>query len=778
MRVRKRAALAAVVLSLIPILGVFSIGATPAAAAATGSSYIPLSPTRVADTRTGAQTIDGLAAGTGVVAAGEARRLSIGGRGGVAPDAVAVALNVTATEATTGTYLTAYPAGSPRPNASNLNVPPGPAIANLVVAKLGTGGQIDVYNDKGTVHVVADVVGYFPAGTALTAFAPARYLDTRPAPLGDTFDGTARRGGAVGPGGTLNLTVTGRGADAIPATAGSVILNVTATQATAGTFVTVHPTGTSRPNASNLNVKPGIDVPNLVIAKIGTTGRVTLYNDKGSTHLIADVVGWLPTDATAFTGLTPARLLDTRPAPTGATIDGVNRGAGAVAGGTSTAVTVAGRGGVPATGAGAVVLNVTATLASAQTYVTAFPSGETRPLASNLNLMPGSDVPNLVIAKIGADGKVLLYNDRGATHLIADVVGWFPAADSPVKTWGCPEWDTGTCLLTPVRAVPTNLDGFSPTNGPTAVATGANHSLALLTDGTVVAWGDNASGQLGTGTTMATANPTAVTGLGAGSGVAQVAAGRGISLARRTNGTVLTWGLAARTPVAVTFPGTASPAAAVFAGENRAGAVLADGSLWAWQDDQTTATLVLNLGVRSVASGTGHVLVLMGDGGVWSFGENTRGQLGDGTTTSRLDVNASGFAAVTGLGAGSGVIAVAAGGASSYALKVDGSVLAWGDGTRGQLGGGAIVATPVVVPTAVSGLAAGSGVTALTAGEVHAAALKADGSVLAWGDATRAQTGSGVAATPVVVPTAVPGLAAGSGVTAIVARGHHTVVLR
>ena len=747
-----------------------------AAVAATPASYIPLSPTRVLDTRPGAQTIDGVSSGGGTVSAGETRRLPVAGRAGTAVDAVAVALNVTATEATAGTYVTAFPAGAGRPQASNLNVPPGATIANLVVAKVGASGGIDLYNDRGSVHLVVDVVGYFPAGTALSALAPTRYLDTRGAPFGATFDGQARAAGPAGPGATVELALAGRGG--IPTGfAGSVILNLTATQATDGTFVTAFPAGTARPLASNLNVRPGVDVPNLVVAKLGTGGRLSLFNERGTTHLVADVVGWIPGDGQAFTGLTPARLLDTR--PDGTTIDGVHQGTGAVAGGTVAALTVTGRGGVPATGVGAVVLNVTASQPTAPTYVTVFPVGETRPLASNLNLLPGTDVPNLVVAKVGAGGQVHLFSDQGHTHLIADVVGWFPAVPSPVSTWGCPEWDTTTCAGSPVRAIPTSLDGFSPTNAPTAVVTGANHSLALLADGTVVAWGDNTWGQLGTGTTLPTANPTRVAGLGAGSGIAQVAAGRGVSAARRTDGTVLTWGLASVVPVAVAFPGSSSPAQEVFAAENRAAAVLADGSLWVWQDSRTTAGQVVDTGVRSLASGSEHLLLLMADGGVFSFGSNTRGQLGDGTTTSHLDVDTSGFAAVAGLGSGSGVVAVAASGVSSYALLADGSVLAWGDGTRGQLGGGAAVATPVTTPAPVSGLGAGSGVTALAAGDVHAVALKTDGSVLAWGDGTRGQLGGGVVVgEPVTTPAPVPGLGAGSGVRAVAARGLHTVVLR
>ena len=88
-------------------------------------------------------------------------------------------------------------------------------------------------------------------------------------------------------------------------------------------------------------------------------------------------------------------------------------------------MTVTGVGGVPATGVTAVVLNVTAVGASAGTYVTAWPTGETQPLASNLNLPPGRHSPNLV--KVGAAGKVSFYNDAGTVDLIADVAGWVGA---------------------------------------------------------------------------------------------------------------------------------------------------------------------------------------------------------------------------------------------------------------------------------------------------------------------------------------------------------------
>ncbi len=58
--------------------------------------------------------------------------------------------------------------------------------------------------------------------------------------------------------------------------------------------------------------------------------------------------------------------------------------------------------------------------------MTVWPAGEARPLASNLNLAAGQDVPNLVVAKVGANGQVSIFNASGSTHLIVDVAGWFP----------------------------------------------------------------------------------------------------------------------------------------------------------------------------------------------------------------------------------------------------------------------------------------------------------------------------------------------------------------
>ncbi|MEO5680242.1 MAG: hypothetical protein ABIS47_11300 [Acidimicrobiales bacterium] len=245
-------------------------------------------------------------------------------------------------------------------------------------------------------------------------------LDTRPA---STVDGRFVGGGAVGPGSIVSVPVTGRGGVPVSGV-GAVVLNLTATGPTAAGFLTVFPTWEGQPGTSTLNFGSGQTVANLVVGKVGAGGSVSIANDAGFTHVIVDVAGWFPS-GDDYHGLSPARLLDTRPgAPT---VDGLAAGGGAVGAGAVRTLMVGGRGGVPALGAGAVVLNLTVTGPTTGGYLTVFPAGEATPLASSLNFGPGQTVANLVIAKLGADGGVSIRNAAGSTHVIADVAGWLPA---------------------------------------------------------------------------------------------------------------------------------------------------------------------------------------------------------------------------------------------------------------------------------------------------------------------------------------------------------------
>jgi len=280
-------------------------------------------------------------------------------------------------------------------------------VPNLVITKLGN-GSVDIYNNAFDVHCVVDIVGYFQSETAsrFTSLAPSRILDSR--------IGLGAAAAPVGQDHSIDLQVAGRGG--VDGDADTVVLNVTVTEPTGEGFITVWPTGTSMPTASNLNFVPHQTVPNLVVAKLGDGGRISLYNSSGDSHLIADVLGCFRAGVGArMMSIAPVRLLDTR-------TDG---GASSPVGQTPLRLPVVNRGGVPGSGVTAVVLNVTATEGNSDTYITVYPSGQDAPTASNLNVVAGQTRANLVIAKVGGDGAVALYNNSGSVHLIADVVGYF-----------------------------------------------------------------------------------------------------------------------------------------------------------------------------------------------------------------------------------------------------------------------------------------------------------------------------------------------------------------
>jgi hypothetical protein len=388
--------------------------AIPPVVPGSAGGYISLVPSRILDTR-----LNG-----GALSSGQTRDLEVVGQGGVPSSGVsAVVMNVTVTEPTNPGYVTVFPTGSNLPNASNLNFAPGQSVPNLVVAKVGAGGRVTLYNYGGTAHLIADVVGWVPEDDGvMRAMPPVRLMDTRS--NGETIDDLFARFGALTTGRTENLAIAGRAGIPGNNVVDAVVLNVIAVGSSAPGYLSVFPTGEQRPTeASNLNFVAGQVVPNLVIAKLGSDGQVSIYNYGGTTDVVVDVVGWYP-KGSGFVPTSPARLLDTR--PSAFTVDGASSGAGAVGAGQVLNLTVQGRAGLPNSGVGAVVLNVTVTEPTAPSFVTAYPAGSPLPIASNLNFVPGQTVANLVVAKVGSNGQVSLYNLAGSTHLVADIVGWFP----------------------------------------------------------------------------------------------------------------------------------------------------------------------------------------------------------------------------------------------------------------------------------------------------------------------------------------------------------------
>ena len=289
------------------------------------------------------------------------------------------------------------------------------------------------------------------------------------------------------------------------------------------------------------------------------------------------------------------------------------------------------------------------------------------------------------------------------------------------------------------RTAPVQSVGLTGIRG---MSVGAVHGLAIRADGTVVAWGHNRSGQLGNGTTTDSFTPVAVSGL---SNVRAIAAGSSFSLAVRADGAVFAWG-------------------------NNASGELGDGNT----ADRATPVPVVGLGAGSgvidVAAGGAHALALKADGTVLAWGNNASGQLGDGTAPADQLTPVK----VTGLGAGSGVVQVSAGGAFSLALRSSGAVLAWGNNASGELGDGTTIdrARPVSVPA----LGPGSGVRKVAAGGAFSLALRSNGTVSAWGNNATGELGDGTAPADHATPVFVTGVSSAIDIGA--GRGHGLALLR
>jgi len=308
-----------------------------------------------------------------------------------------------------------------------------------------------------------------------------------------------------------------------------------------------------------------------------------------------------------------------------------------------------------------------------------------------------------------------------------------------------------------------------------SITTGRNHTCALLSTGAAICWGSNLNGQLGDGTTANRLTPTEVIGLS--SDVTAISGGREHTCALLATGAVTCWGwneygqlgdgtTANRlTPIAVT--GLDSDVTAITGGTRHTCALLATGAVTCWGDntdgqlgDGTTANRLtptavtgLDSDVTAITAGHNHTCALLATDAVHCWGYNGYGQLGDGTTANRLTPTA-----VTGLD--SGVTAISASRFHTCALLATGALTCWGWNGYGQLGDGTTANR--LTPTAVTGLS--SDVTAITAETFHTCALLATGAVRCWGYNGYGQLGDNSTANR-ATPTAVTGLDSGVGAT-------------
>jgi hypothetical protein len=407
------------------------------AAVPTGGFH-PLSPTRVLDTRSGIGITNGqVRPGDGRLdepnpdyrhAETDNHEFKVTGVAGIPESGVsAVLLNVTAVTAPYAGFVSVYPRPpavgdffndqatyGAYPSTSNLNLTGGETVPNMVLARVGAGGIVRLnYAGYAPMHIIADVAGWFDTGAPETARGGVGFTSVTPARLLDTRNLVGDTKGRYVSGDDRSLKVAGLAG--VPADAQSVVLNITSAAPSGSGFVTAYPDGQPRPNASNLNVNPGQTRPNLAVVKVGTGGRIRLAAVDTDTDLIVDVLGYYGAGGGLTTTIDPVRIADSR--------NGQGTAARAFGPGETRQVRVSGVSGVPAN-ARAVILNVTAVSPSSWGWLIVWPTGLKRPDASNLNWPGGTNVPNMVMAGIGPDGTISIYNDLGDTHVLVDVFGY------------------------------------------------------------------------------------------------------------------------------------------------------------------------------------------------------------------------------------------------------------------------------------------------------------------------------------------------------------------
>jgi hypothetical protein len=338
---------------------------------------------------------------------------------GVPLSAKAVVLNVAVVDGTLPSDLRIYPSGKPRPNASNLNFRAGQVLANSAIVAVGDNGDIQIYNNSGTVHVIADLIGWVDDGTGggdryVPMSTPARILESRAAV------GAIQYNTRWGQETDRNVHVRGNGVPEVPAFATAVVLNVTAVDPSLPSDLRIYPSGSPRPGTSNINFAAGQNVPNLVIARIGTNGDIQIYNNSGTVDVVADVVGYYQPAAQGGNGyhpMTPTRILETRPA-----VGALQYGS---PWGQAVQRTVHVTGGQVPLGATAVVLNVAAVDPSLPSDLRIWPTPQSRPNTSSLNFAAGQTISNLVVARVGTNGNIEIYNNSGTVDVVADIVGYY-----------------------------------------------------------------------------------------------------------------------------------------------------------------------------------------------------------------------------------------------------------------------------------------------------------------------------------------------------------------
>jgi hypothetical protein len=377
----------------------------------TGTTYHPLTPTRLLDTRSG----NGL---SGNLAANTPATFQVTGRGGVPSSATAVTGNVTVTGSTAGWAIYLGPDPIASPTSSTVNFSAGQVVANGVTVALGSTGSMSatyMSTAGNTTDLVFDVTGYFTpdtSGATYHAMTPTRLLDTRVA------NGLSAKLAANTP---ATFQVSGRAG--IPANATAVTGNLTVVDETSAWAVFLGPDPNPSPTSSTINFTTGDILANgldVALSSGGTLSATYISTTGATTDLVFDVTGYFTADTSGakYVALAPARLLDTRSG---------NGLSGKLSANTPATFQVAGRGGVPAN-ATAVTGNVTVVNETAAWAVFLGPDPIANPTSSTINFTTGDIRANGLTVALSATGTLsatYMSTAGNTTDLVFDVTGYF-----------------------------------------------------------------------------------------------------------------------------------------------------------------------------------------------------------------------------------------------------------------------------------------------------------------------------------------------------------------
>jgi hypothetical protein len=381
---------------------------------AVGSSYVPIAPTRVADSRNGT-------GGVGLFHTGVPQTFQVTGQYGIPDGAVAVTGNVAIVGQTGAGYLAVTPTPTANPTSSTINLPLGDIRANNFTVPLsGTGGLSAVWKGPGgsTAHVIVDITGYFVADASkatYTPIAPVRVMDTRPT-------------SHVGPISTLIAnepeTLSVADTNGIPADAVAITGNLAVVGQTMAGYVSITKDPTASPTTSTINVPVGDIRANGVSAPLNAGALSIVYKaSSGSANVILDVTGYYRNDPSGllYYPVRPGRVMDTRP---GIPATGLT---GQFTSSAPRELIVAGRALVPLSAA-AVTGNLTVTGQTTPGYVAITPASTAAPSTATINFPLGDNRGNGVTVPLNDDGGLWAVFKGGSgakVNLILDITGYF-----------------------------------------------------------------------------------------------------------------------------------------------------------------------------------------------------------------------------------------------------------------------------------------------------------------------------------------------------------------